>query len=77
MKKHGIHIIADLYGCKFTKIEKLNINTIKHTFSKIIKNAGLTELGNYYHYFNKNAFTAVIALSESHLTIHSWPGFVA
>ena len=29
MKKHGIHIIADLYSCKFNKIEKLNINNLK------------------------------------------------
>ncbi|RYY97777.1 MAG: S-adenosylmethionine decarboxylase [Chitinophagaceae bacterium] len=35
--------------------------------------AGLQRLGAVYHDFVPGGFTAVVCLSESHLSVHTWP----
>jgi S-adenosylmethionine decarboxylase proenzyme len=80
IKEHGLHIIADLYGCNFSFFESKSQKQIKNTFSKIISDNNLHELGNFYYFFSgKDSFTAVVSLAESHLTIHTWPedGYVS
>jgi S-adenosylmethionine decarboxylase len=43
-------------------------------FGALVARLGLTSVGEVYHVFDKNAgFTAVLALTESHLSIHTWP----
>lgn len=74
IKEHGLHIVADAYGCDFSFFDNKNKAQIKNFFSKIISDNNLHELGNFYHFFcGKDSFTAVISLAESHLTIHTWP----
>lgn len=67
------HIVADFIDCNFSKISQLKMEWIKEEISKLIKINWLTELGNFYHYFWEDAFTWVIALAESHISIHTWP----
>lgn len=70
----GIHIIADLYGCDFKPITGFTPAQIRESISVSISNNSLTELGNYYHFFDNGvSFTAVISLAESHISIHTWP----
>lgn len=33
----------------------------------------LNKLGEVYHNFSPQGFTAVVCLSESHISIHTWP----
>jgi S-adenosylmethionine decarboxylase len=44
----------------------------------LIKKHGFTELGSYYHQFDIGV-TGIISLSESHISIHTWPkeGYVS
>ena len=69
----GTHIVADLWHCDSDHLFKLNMEEIKRKVSEIIKKHGFNELGNYYHLFENNSFTGVVALSESHVSMHTWP----
>ena len=73
MTKHGTHIIADFYGCELSSPIFRDRNKLKKLFSKLIKKHKLKELGSYYHFFRNHSFTAVIAISESHISVHTWP----
>jgi S-adenosylmethionine decarboxylase len=74
MKKSiGTHIMGDLTNCDSDYLFKINLDTTKKLVSKIIKRNNFTELGSYYHHFDNNSFTGVISLSESHISMHTWP----
>jgi S-adenosylmethionine decarboxylase len=38
-----------------------------------IRKAELTNVGEIKHEFNNGGFTMVVALAESHLSVHTWP----
>lgn len=74
MKKSiGTHIMGDLSGCNSEYLFNIDLGKIKQQVSDIIKRNNFTELGNYYHHFENNSFTGVISLSESHISMHTWP----
>jgi len=41
----------------------------------LIENYGLQKLGEVYHDFEPGGFTGVICLSESHISLHTWPEY--
>jgi len=68
-----LHIIADLKKVDFNQIE-LDDKILEKLLSQNIKNVWLTQLWNYYHTFsNANEITCIVALAESHISIHTWP----
>lgn len=69
----GLHIISDFKKIDFSKIN-LDKNILKKLITNNLKSVWLTELWNYYHTFwNNNEITCVVALAESHISIHTWP----
>lgn len=69
----GTHIIGDLRECDPEYLFSLDLEKTKIKISEIIQRNGMHELGNYFYHFGNNSFTCVIALSESHISIHTWP----
>lgn len=68
-----LHIISDLKWVDFSSID-LNKNLLENLISSLLKKNNLTQLWNYYHTFSKNnEITCVVALAESHISIHTWP----
>ncbi len=65
----GLHMIADFWGMKTiddaTQIEEI----LKEAARKA--NATLLKVSSYK--FQPQGVTAVVLLSESHITIHTWP----
>jgi len=69
----GTHIIASL---STTNGHLLNRSTdLKAAINQWVGQHHLTKLGEVYHDFEPVGFTAVICLSESHLSFHTWPEY--
>lgn len=71
MYKAGLHIIATISTEKTQLLE--DYVSFKEKVSKIIEEHQLNKLGEIYHNFGSGGYTAVVCLSESHLSIHTWP----
>jgi S-adenosylmethionine decarboxylase len=71
MYKPGKHIIATLLTSEQSKIEKFD--AFKECIDGLIQQHGLSRLGEVFHNFSPAGFTGVVCLSESHVSIHTWP----
>jgi len=71
----GAHVIVNLYDCDISKLEY--VKEIKEILDSIVGEAKLTRLGEAYHQFKPTGATGVVLLSESHLSIHTWPEYNA
>jgi len=67
----GIHIIADLWGCDPKKLNL--IKEVKPVLKNAVSKGKLTVLKNYFFQFKPFGVTGVYVLSQSHLSIHTWP----
>ena len=68
-----LHIISDFKWVDFSKIN-LDKDILQNLISDLLKKYNLSELWNYYHTFsNENEITFVGVLSESQISIHTWP----
>ena len=67
----GKHIIAEFYGVEPEKISF--VDTIKETMERVAEESGLTTIRGFFHQFQPQGVTGIILLSESHLSIHTWP----
>lgn len=67
----GKHYIAKFQGCdneKLIKVEKLLLACVKG-----IEDAGATVLDFCEYRFHNSGYTLVILLSESHMSLHTYP----
>ncbi|GAB2828943.1 hypothetical protein GCM10027043_33290 [Ferruginibacter profundus] len=69
--KPGKHLIATLQPGKAELIK--HYAGFKDLIDHLVDNYQLFKLGEVYHDFSPEGFTAVVCLSESHISIHTWP----
>jgi S-adenosylmethionine decarboxylase len=69
---YGNHIILDLHECDESKLF-FSTNNVLSNLDIIIKNNNGNILSSSYHIFPNDAYTIVILLAESHLSIHTFP----
>jgi len=67
----GKHVIAELSGCDSGILN--DITTMDGIFTQAIEIAGATLLQKVAHKFTPQGLSLVFVLSESHLSIHTWP----
>jgi len=66
----GTHLIIDLFGAK--RLDDLK--HIERTLKRCVEVAGATLLHIHLHHFTPNGgVSGVAVLSESHISVHSWP----
>ncbi|WP_234735232.1 S-adenosylmethionine decarboxylase family protein [Tellurirhabdus bombi] len=68
--KPGSHILASFTA---SSAKLTDVNACRAHFNQLIDALNLEKVGEVYHEFPNGGFTAVIALSESHISIHTWP----
>jgi S-adenosylmethionine decarboxylase len=69
--KPGKHLIASLRSHESRFVD--NYSGFNDLVNKLIAEYNLVKLGEVYHNFTPGGFTAVICLSESHISVHTWP----
>jgi len=69
----GKHVILELHG-----VDEEILND-RENLERILKEAALDAggrvLGSFFHEFNPQGVTGIVAIAESHLSIHTWPEF--
>lgn len=68
----GLHILST-FSCNAEGL--MRMDDCKSFFDKVIAQNGLHKVGETYHAFDGAGFTAVICLTESHISIHTWPEY--
>lgn len=68
----GRHVILELYRVNADLLS--DCKTLEELLVKSARDTGATVLHSYFHPFGPECgITGVIALSESHISIHTWP----
>lgn len=66
----GLHLLSTFSS----SAERLSDVTVcQVVFNSLIDTLGLTKVGEVYHAFPNGGYTAVVCLTESHVSIHTWP----
>ncbi|PLS16955.1 S-adenosylmethionine decarboxylase proenzyme [Bacillus sp. M6-12] len=71
METMGRHVISELWGCDFDKLN--DINLIEQIFVDAALKSGAEVREVAFHKFAPQGVSGVVIISESHLTIHSFP----
>ena len=67
----GKHCFTEVYGCPFELLD--NEEFLKQQIIESLNKTSLTLLDISSHKFNPQGVTIVALLSESHISIHTWP----
>ncbi len=68
----GLHLLTTFAAPVGTLTDMIGCQAL---FDKLIVELDLVKMGETYHAFPTGGFTAVVCLSESHVSIHTWPEF--
>ena len=71
METMGRHVISELWGCDFEKLN--NLVEIEQIFVDAALRSGAEIREVAFHKFAPQGVSGVVIISESHLTIHSFP----
>lgn len=73
----GHHYIAEGSGCNPDIIGR--VETVEQILVRAAQVAGVTVWSISFHRFSPNGVSGVVVISESHLSVHTWPeyGYVA
>ena len=73
MEPLGRHVLLELYDC-----DPGHINDVRHVERVMVRAAratGATIVDTIFHTFNPHGVSGVVVITESHLSIHTWPEF--
>ncbi len=71
METIGRHVISELWGCDLSKLN--DVNQIEQIFVDAALRSGAEVREVAFHKFAPQGVSGVVIISESHLTIHSFP----
>ncbi|MBS1612881.1 MAG: S-adenosylmethionine decarboxylase [Bacteroidetes bacterium] len=69
----GLHVICDFESSDVAKLKDAASFTV--LLKELIVTYQLSSLGEIMHSFPDAGFTAVVCLTESHISIHTWPEY--
>jgi S-adenosylmethionine decarboxylase proenzyme len=67
----GRHTLIELHGCSAAALSDLE--SLRTLMLAAVRKAGGTYVTDVFHHFTPLGVSGVIVISESHVTIHTWP----
>jgi S-adenosylmethionine decarboxylase len=64
------HVLVDLSGCDRARLDDLA--GLKRLLHEAARDLGCTTIGDIFHHFSPHGVTGVLAVAESHLSVHTW-----
>jgi S-adenosylmethionine decarboxylase len=71
--KKGLHLISE-FSVKDPQILK-DCDKVKVFLNEAVTRLGLSQIGEIFYQFPDSGYTGVVCLTESHISIHTWPEF--
>ena len=71
MSPLGVHFLLDVAGAPFATLDDPIL--VETLLVDAVKAMGAKVLGIHIHRLNPQGVSGVVVISESHLTIHTWP----
>lgn len=73
MKQLGRHLLAELTGCDAVVLDDLE--KLQAIFKTAAERAGATVVNATSHRFSPHGVSVVVVISESHVSVHTWPEY--
>ncbi|MDP6779962.1 MAG: adenosylmethionine decarboxylase [Candidatus Latescibacteria bacterium] len=73
MKPLGRHLIMEFYECDVAVLD--DSEAVEKIMLRAAEAAGATVVTHACHHFSPHGVSAVVAIGESHLSIHTWPEY--
>ncbi len=73
MNALGVHIILELRECNAQLLNDYEF--VRSTLIDAANSVGATIVGESFHRFQPIGITGVLAIAESHISIHTWPEY--
>jgi S-adenosylmethionine decarboxylase len=67
----GIHLLLDLAGAPFATLDDPAV--VEAALLATVEEMGAHVLGSHIHRLSPQGISGVVVISESHVTIHTWP----
>jgi S-adenosylmethionine decarboxylase len=67
----GKHLLAEYYGCDRGLLN--DAPALSRLLKRAAAAAGVSVVGSIEHRFSPHGVTCVVAIEESHLSLHTWP----
>lgn len=71
MNALGTHLLVELQNCDPKTLNDLPY--VRSTLLTAAEDLGVTVLSDSFHEFSPQGVTGIIAIAESHISIHTWP----
>jgi len=69
----GRHILCEVYGCDPGVVD--DVNKVEEIMRDAALQAGAEIREVAFHKFSPQGVSGVVVISESHLTVHTWPEY--
>lgn len=69
----GYHLLLELKDCNPALLNDLSY--IRQAMLTTAQDVGATVVGESFHHFTPQGVTGILAIAESHISIHTWPEY--
>ena len=73
MEVLGSHLLLELKDCNPDLLNDLPF--VRRSMIETAQDVGATIVGESFHHFSPQGVTGILAIAESHISIHTWPEY--